>query len=135
MPEPNFERLTRFTPDAGEINRDALLFAAGRASARPNRGWIGLAGALAGSHLLVLTLLWPQSVSPAGQAVPIADTQAPPSASVPSPSIALTGSEVWAMQRDLDDLPNDESPAGNLTLIESGPPWRAFGPPPSSILN
>ena len=38
MSEPILERLSRFTPDAGRLDRDALLFAAGRESARPNRG-------------------------------------------------------------------------------------------------
>ncbi|HEV3022356.1 MAG TPA: hypothetical protein VGX76_07805 [Pirellulales bacterium] len=132
MPEPFFERLTRFTPDPGDVNRDALLFAAGRASARPNRGWIGLAAALAGSHLLVLTLLWPQSIPP-GRTMPIADSHASPAARGPSRS-AVTES-VWSIGRDIDDAQIDDRPTDIVTLIESGPPWRAFGPPPASILN
>ena len=47
MSEPILERLSRFTPDAGRLDRDALLFAAGRSSARPNRGWKTLATLLA----------------------------------------------------------------------------------------
>jgi hypothetical protein len=48
MPEePVVERLSRFTPDAGGLDRDSLLFAAGRASARPNRPWVALAAGLA----------------------------------------------------------------------------------------
>lgn len=34
-------------PDAGRLDRDALLYAAGRASARPNRSWIALTVGLA----------------------------------------------------------------------------------------
>ena len=49
MSEPILERLSRFTPDAGGLDRDALLFAAGRESARPNRGWM-IAGLSAGRH-------------------------------------------------------------------------------------
>ena len=57
MSEPFLERLSRFTPETGGLNRDALLFAAGRRSARPNRGWIALAAALAGTQTLSLALL------------------------------------------------------------------------------
>ena len=52
MSEPSLERLSRFTPDAGSLDRDALLFAAGRSSARPNRGWMTLASLLAVALLL-----------------------------------------------------------------------------------
>ena len=61
MSEPLAERLSRFTPDAGKLDRDALLFAAGRASARPGRRWMALAGALAASQLLTLLFLWPRT--------------------------------------------------------------------------
>ena len=47
MSEEFLERLSRFKPDAGGLDRDALLFATGRASARPNRGWVALAALLA----------------------------------------------------------------------------------------
>ena len=39
MSEPIVERLSRFTPDAGRLDRDSLLYEAGRKSARPNRAW------------------------------------------------------------------------------------------------
>ena len=60
MSEPILERLSRFTPDAGRLDRDALLFAAGRDSARPSRGWMALATLLASTQSLSLLLLWPQ---------------------------------------------------------------------------
>ena len=41
------ERLGRFTPDGSGIDRDALLFAAGRASVKPDRRWQSVAGLLA----------------------------------------------------------------------------------------
>src|SRR5262245_37160929 len=61
MSEPFLERLSRLTPDAGGLDRDALLYAAGCSSARPNRGWIALAGALAVSQVVSLFLLWPRA--------------------------------------------------------------------------
>ena len=75
MSEPLAERLSRFTPDAGALDRDALLFAAGRASARPGRRWKALAGALAASQLLTLLALWPHTpptASPVEPSPPVA---------------------------------------------------------------
>ena len=66
MSEPSLERLSRFTPDAGGLDRDALLFAAGRSSARPNRGWMALASLLTGTQALSLVLLWPRPTLPTG---------------------------------------------------------------------
>jgi hypothetical protein len=83
MSESVTDRLSRFTPDGSGLDRAALLFAAGRASARPNRPWKVLVGALAASQLLTLTLLWPRSVPPAGLSPPspfvpeLADRSAP----------------------------------------------------------
>ena len=54
MSEPSLERLSRFTPDTGGLDRDALLFAAGRSSVRPARGWIALASVLTGTQALSL---------------------------------------------------------------------------------
>ena len=53
------ERLSRFTPDAGGLNRDELLYAAGRSSARPNRVWMTVASLLAATQALSLVLLLP----------------------------------------------------------------------------
>ena len=81
MSEPIAERLSRFTPDAGQLDRDALLFAAGRASARPGRRWIAVAGALAASQLLTLVFLWPRTPPPGADA--------PRSPFAPAPSVAV----------------------------------------------
>ena len=40
-------RLAKFTPAAGGLDRDAVVFAAGRASVRHGPVWPALAGALA----------------------------------------------------------------------------------------
>ena len=57
MSEQFFERLSRFTPDAGKLNRDELLFEAGRRSIRPNRAWKSVASVLAVTQCLSLVLL------------------------------------------------------------------------------
>ncbi|HEV8062395.1 MAG TPA: hypothetical protein VGP68_21125 [Gemmataceae bacterium] len=64
MPESFAERLSAFTPDGTGLDRDALLFAAGRAAAHVNRGWTTLACTLAASQLLTLVLFWPKSPAP-----------------------------------------------------------------------
>jgi hypothetical protein len=129
MSEPFLERMSRFTPDAGSVNRDALLFATGRASARPNRGWIALAGALAATQVLSLALLWPHSTLPgAGSPVqfanaPSADPEPPP---LPNPGMLVA-------RHTLESEPDDRPDTG--TFVDTGPPLRAFGSPPLSILN
>lgn len=64
--------MSQFTPDGSGIDRDALLFAAGRVSARANRVWIGLTVILALSQTLTLWWLWPRPVPVPVPAVPSA---------------------------------------------------------------
>jgi hypothetical protein len=128
MSEPLPERLSRFTPDPGALDRDALLFAAGRASARTGRLWMVLAGVLAVSQAATLVLLWPRQQQ---QAV----TPAPQPAVVPAPGPAvppeseLSGTQLGALRRGLlgpggEDLP--PTPTVDA-LIGPGPSLRAFG--------
>jgi hypothetical protein len=138
MSESFLERLSRFTPDAGKLERDALLFAAGRRSARPNRGWIALAAALAGTQALSLALLALHPMPPAsGLPGPAASVPPSPTRSEPATPQAAAGAGLWtARQRLLESEADDHpSPVNTVTLIQSDPPLRAFGPPPPSILN
>jgi hypothetical protein len=146
MSEPFVERLSRFTPDAGGLDRDALLFAAGRGSARPNRAWVTLAAGLAVTQVVSLVLLWPRPGTPAAltqganaprsesseSGRPAPDPPVEPPSSDPPESPAL-----WTVRHSLlESEPDDRSePADSGTLIDSGPPLRAFAAPPRSILN
>jgi hypothetical protein len=92
-PDPLAGRLGRFTPHAGALDRDALLFAAGRASARPNRIWPALVGLLgitqAVTLFLLLTRSTPDVASPTGTpplAVPFAE---PTDSERPVPSLVM----------------------------------------------
>jgi hypothetical protein len=135
MSEPILERLSRFTPDAGGLDRDALLFAAGRASARPNRGWMTLASLLAGTQALSLALLWPPSSPPVGKStVTIAGAPAPSAAPEPPATGASADTGLWSARHGLLRPEAVDHPAGDVTFIESEPPLRAF-PPPPSLLN
>jgi hypothetical protein len=137
MSESFLERLSRLTPDAGRLERDALLFAAGRRSARPNRGWVALATALAGTQALSLALLWLHPALPAGHlSQPSASGPAVPAAPDRATAQAADTAGLWSVRHNLREAETeDPSPAKAATLVSSEPPLRAFGPPPSSILN
>lgn len=47
MSDPLSTSLSQLTPDTSRLDRDALLYAAGGASIRPNGFWKGLSGGLA----------------------------------------------------------------------------------------
>ena len=132
MSEPILERLSRFTPDAGGLDRDALLFAAGRRSARPNRGWMTVASLLAGTQALSLALLWPRPSPPAAGLIgPVAGVPA----TIESPRPAAPANPgVWSARDRLLESESEARPASDVTFIDSGPPLRAF-PPLRSLLN
>jgi hypothetical protein len=136
MSEPILERLSRFTPDAGRLDRDALLFAAGRSSARPNRGWITLATLLANTQALSLVLLWPHPTPPAASfSVPVAVARESPATLDPRTSGAWANSDLWTARHSLLKLETEDQPTGDVTFIDSGPPLRAYGPLAPSLLN
>jgi hypothetical protein len=127
MSEPFLERLSRFTPDPGGLNRDALLFAAGRESTRPNRGWKTLAAVLAGTQVLTLVLLRPRPApSVTGLTVAVASSPAPTAALEPQPTEATPSRGVWTARLSLLDPVTKDRAADDVTLIDSGPPLRAF---------
>ena len=114
MPGPLEDSLSRFTPSPGGLDRDALLFAAGRASARPGRRWPTVAALLALSQALTLALLVtgtppPPRSEPAAPAVPVVPSASEP----PSPLIYRqwpSFDENVAPPPPADDLVPDEPP-------------------------
>ncbi len=130
MSEPLAESLSRFTPDAGKLDRDALLFAAGRASARPGRRWMAVAGALAASQLLTLLFLWPRT-PPAGLTVPPAP---PVLVETPSPPPAPVDPGAWVMSARMMNEPDGQPPTASDSYVPDDPPLRAFSAP-STLTN
>jgi hypothetical protein len=121
MSEPIADRLKQFTPDGSGLDRDAVLFAAGRASAPRHRGWVALTGVLAATQVLTLVLLWPRPApSPALPEVPVVE----PPAGTPGPSD-------WQVLRQglLDERVPPPAPVGDLVPDE--PPLRGF----TAVLN
>jgi hypothetical protein len=128
------ERLSRFTPDPGGLDRDALLFAAGRASARPARPWTLLTAALAVSQALTLVLLWPRPQPQLAAPAPAARPERAPSPPVESDE---GGTQLGALRRDLLRSDGEELPPTRAfdSLLDTGPPWTAFGDPTRAIQN
>ncbi len=133
MPEPILERLSRFTPDGVALDRDALLFNAGRASVRPNRGWMLTVAVLAACQLLTLTLFWPRSSPPTG----LHEINSPGPISGETHPAPPDVAQLAALNRRLlaskdGDLP---PPVASEDLIPSDPPLNAFVSPTLSGLD
>jgi hypothetical protein len=133
MSEPLAERLSRFTPDGTGLDRDALLFAAGRASVRPSRRWQALAVALAASQLLTLVCLWPHTPPSSAPSAAVAESPA----IAPKPPVAPDPSALSVLRERLlaDDGDKWPSSVSDGPMVPDDPPLRAFGAPPSTILN
>ncbi len=127
MPEPILERLSRFTPDGAALDRDALLFNAGRASVRPNRGWMLTVAVLAACQLLTLTLLWQRSAPPAGRQ----EIGAPAPPYVAAHPSSPDAAEIAALNRRLLASKDGDLPpaASSEDLVPSDPPLNAFVSP------
>jgi hypothetical protein len=127
MSEPFLERLSRFTPDAGRLDRDALLFAAGRSSVHPSRGWMTMAGLLAGTQALWLVLLWPHASPPpaGGLTSAVANVSAPRVARELTATAAWGDHGLWSVRRRLLQETTAAPPADDMNLIDSGPLLRA----------
>src|SRR5262245_33552964 len=104
------DTLKGFTPDGSGLNRDALLFEAGRASApSPARAWL-VAGLLALALVLVTGfLLAPPASAPSGRITP-AVPSFPPSEGRP---LLLSG-----------ELPPDEPPLFADEMVPDESPLR-----------
>jgi hypothetical protein len=129
--DPVARLLSRFTPDSSALDRDALLFAAGRASVPPGRRWMALAGALAASQAVTLGLLLWSGQAPTAVGPPVTVEVEPsrqPAPEVPTPE----ASGIWRVFATDGSLPA-ETAAEHLMPPE--PPLRAFGAPPAVLLN
>jgi hypothetical protein len=128
MSESLEERLSRLTPAATGLDRDALLFAAGRASVRPPRHWQVLTGLLAATQLATLALLWSRPVLPTSSA-PAPVVEHSPVVLPEEPAPPLDPSELGVLRTSYllsqkDDLP---MPAPIENVAPDPPPLRAFG--------
>ena len=115
-PDPVFDKLVRFSPDAGGVDPAAILFRAGQASARTPWVWkLAVAGLLVVSISMAGALAFHEQRIPAAGApgapevVPVIVVVPVPTAepaSSPSPSEPLSPWSLGALHAaDPDDLP------------------------------
>ena len=129
MAESFAEQLSQFTPDGSGLDRDALLFAAGRASVRKSRGWAMLACTLAASQLLTLVLFWPKAPTAHDLASDVRETP-PVHEDVPNAFVGeekelrALGNRAFAWE---DGIPPLSAPVESLA--PESPPLRAFNGP------
>ena len=136
MSEPLEERLSRFTPNATGLNRDALLFAAGRASARSRWHWPALAGVLAASQLLTFVCLWPRTQLSPPHETPFVASDSFREDRTPMPAPKPDPSEWRVLRQRMQDGDLDYStPPSDEPMGPQEPPLRGFGTPPPDLLN
>jgi hypothetical protein len=123
-PDPVFDKLGRFTPDASGIDRDDWLFRAGRASARTPRAWKWAAGVLAVSQTVTLAAwLADRPSDPTADRPPDLPPAIPSSQPVEPP--ASSSYQVLVRTFDPDappPLPPTEPPARPVVTLTAG--WR-----------
>jgi hypothetical protein len=124
MSDAFLERLSRFTPDGGSLDRDALLFAAGRASVRPQRRWPLVAGLLAVCEAVTLLVLWPRPAMPLS--MPLADARPASVEAEPREPPSGTLHDRWSYA--------DSWAAETVEhMTPPEPPWHAFATPPTLL--
>ncbi len=114
MNDPVARTLARFTPAPTGLDRDELLFRAGRASAGRARGWKLAAGLLAVTQAVTLTALLRRDGLPTAQPLtppPVAAPEPPPAEESPpaDPASYLVLSHGW----DGGALPASSSSPGS----------------------
>ena len=120
-PDPVTDRLAKFTPSAAGLNRDALLFAAGRRAARGSWLWKAAVGLLATSQAVTLVMLWPKAPA---VPEPVASPPAVAPASEPEPPSPSPGPDVWTAGSRPDVLLRSE-PMTTVQFVPAGPPLTA----------
>jgi hypothetical protein len=137
MSESIVERLSKFTPDASGLDRDALLFAAGRNSVRPNHGWVTMASVLAATQALSLVLLWPRPNSPTSSSTPSIATVPLPQRALEHPGTEAFPSPPYGLsaRHSVPEPDLETRPTADITFVDQGPPLRAVAALPASLLN
>ena len=140
MSESFLERLSRFTPNTAGLDRDSLLYEAGRRSARPNRAWTASTSVLAVTQVVSLVLLWPGMMPRTDERTLAANSPSlrAGQSAMAEPSASDAKDSLWAARHNLSDsdLDSRSAPAEDAgPFIESELPLRAFTPSTASLTN
>lgn len=108
MSDPMTDKLRRLTPDAGRLDRDELLFRAGRASVPRGRFWMLLSLTLAASQ--AVTLWWFTRPEPTAPVSPRPQAE------------SVESVEPWP---DADGPVLPPLPTGQTDFIKARPPLTA----------
>jgi hypothetical protein len=128
--DPLLGKLARFQPSAAGIDRDGMLFAAGRASARARR-WKLLTGLLAVSQAATVCawFLVPRTAQPAQAVMPTVEFRSPdsePSSVEPMSPASYGGLAHWCDRDDLPAAPPVEDPVSYGPTLTIGASQRTF---------
>jgi hypothetical protein len=136
MSDPLAASLSKFHPDASGLDQSALLFAAGRASARPDRRWVALAGALAATQLTTLLFLCFQPPGAATVTPTVPNPLVDLKENLPEEQAVAPDGPKQSMLREvaLATEGNLPSPGVKEPLVPSDPPLNAFTGVPSDFL-
>jgi hypothetical protein len=115
------ERLSRLTPNPAAIDRDAILFAAGRQSARASRLWVVISGLLAVSQAATLIALWPRSSDAVMQSPAPVEIRSSPE---PAPPVASPPPGVWSIGSQ-PDVVHSRPSSKSAEFVLSGPSLTA----------
>ncbi|HEX3146857.1 MAG TPA: hypothetical protein VHR66_02075 [Gemmataceae bacterium] len=118
------DRLNRFTPNAGGLDRDALLFAAGQQAARGSWVWKAIAGVLAATQVVTLWVLWPREGSVGAPGAPGATPQAAP-AMKPLEPIPSPPPDMWTAHSP-PDVVLEPPKSSSVEFAPAGPPMTAW---------
>lgn len=120
--DPLAQRLARFTPSTG-MDRDALMFEAGRRSVRGRRAWPVVAALMAIGQAITVVVLWP---SPTEGALVSAISNEAPSVVLPSwtePSPMTEG--IWSARTSFEEVMATPTSHGVVEPVDR-PPLRPF---------
>jgi hypothetical protein len=133
-PDPFADRLAGLTPAVGRFDRDALLYEAGRAAARPGRFWPAAAAALALLQAVTLAVLLPARTVPAVRERIAVHPAAGPASSGPPPEEprpwdGRSGTPYLVLRGRAADGDLPARPADEMRLTPDEPPLTALGSP------
>ena len=138
--EKLFEQLKQLRPGSGNLNRDRLMYLAGKASVRPTRvwPWCAASGAMAALAATVLVLAMPlHSASPTKSNVDVVlmqhDELKPVEPTVDIAQIPLDKQSYWRLRQGIvnGDEPSDQTP----TTSDPGQPIPSYRPMLDKLLN